>query len=387
MNLLALGLALWLASMPVVAEDLRVMDLHLRPDVAWLRGSPQQEQEDEALVLSWPVAGGMGLQLLVPREPPLIKSDADTFYRNLTRKWSALYGKRAAVGWMDGGRDGQDGVRWLSCRRPAGSGDGVVFHLATVHEGRAYSLLLFAPPGTDALPEAAARLVMGADFQLVPTVWRRTRSLLVAPQADALEALAQAEADALGDKGMITGYGIDLEAPPLSGADTQAGGAGVSWFLDGFRWDKNLGRDGREAFDVRGRMVAWGPGVLGEAPLRVALHVGGTETGVALRVEAHAYCGGEGPWREAMAALERGLRGPLSRLGREHACAGQAQQVLFSGLETAPGRQLEQSVPLAPPTGKVDKWWLEVRPQPGTGAIGEGVLDRLGAYFVYEPGR
>jgi hypothetical protein len=160
-----------LVSLPVGAQTLRVLDLGLQPDPAWQRGTPRQEQEDDALQLSWPAPeGGPTLQVLVSQSPPLIQSDADTFYRNLSRKWAALYGRHASVGWVEFNKDGQEGRRWLSCRRPARSGDGVVFHLVSVHAGRAYSLLVFAPPKTETLPQAVHGLLAGAVFQAQPVL-------------------------------------------------------------------------------------------------------------------------------------------------------------------------------------------------------------------------
>ena len=152
-------LAAVLAVLPARAETFTVDNLRLRPDAAWQRGAPQREEEDDALLLSWPVPDGVALQVLVPRSPPLLKSDADTFYRNLTRKWAAKYGKAAVVGWIEAGSR-----RWLSCRRPSRTGEGVVFQLVTVHEGRAYSLVSIAPAGTETLPKAVHDLVAGADF-------------------------------------------------------------------------------------------------------------------------------------------------------------------------------------------------------------------------------
>lgn len=364
------------------AEPMRVQDLSLSPDPAWQRGTPQQEQEDDALVLSWPVPEGVALQVLVPREPPLIKSDADTFYRNLTRKWSALYGKQAAVGWIDAEPKGQGGVRWLSCRRPASTGDGVVFHLATVHEARAYSLLVFAPPKTGTLPQAVHQLVAGAGFHVMPTPWRQSRALAVAPQGDVLEALAQAEAEVLGDRGMITGYGVRAEDPA---GQASGGGLGLQWFLEGFLWDRQYGRDGRLPFEARGQLVAEAPTLLEEGVLHLGLKLGGAEGTLTAQARLHTYCGPRGPWNEALADLARGARGPLARLGRDHACPGQPADPTLATLEAVPGQTVARSVPLKLPSGRVDLLWLEVRLLPREGTVGEGMLDRLGLYFVYGP--
>jgi hypothetical protein len=261
MILLWTWLAAMLAAFPARAETLELLELRLYPDAGWQRGAPQEEQEDDALRLSWPAPDGVALQVLVPRNPPLLKSDAETFYRNLTRKWTAQYGKQAAIGWID---FGPGGTRWLGCRRPSSTGSGVVFHLATVHEGRAYSLLAFAPPGTESLPPAVRDLVQGAAFQAPPTPWRHRLSLALLPQGEALEALAQAEADALGNQGMLTGYGVGAEKSGKPGQSwEEAGEVRLNWFLEGFRWVEVHGRDERQPFEVRGQLVAVPPPRMG----------------------------------------------------------------------------------------------------------------------------
>lgn len=386
MKFLWISVAVMLVGFSARAETLGVLDLRLHPGPAWQRGASAQEQEDDALLLSWPVPEGVALQVVVPRNPPLIKSDADTFYRHLTREWTLQYGKEAAVGWID---FGGGGPRWLSCRRPARSGEGVVFHLTTVHEGRAYSLLLFAPPKTESLPQAVHALVAGAGFHAPPTVWRHTLGLAMLPQAEALEALAQAEADVLGDQGMLTGYGVNTEKSGKPGGDGGVSGEArrLNWFLDGFRWAKGYGRDERQPFEARGQLMAEAPPEWTGGALRMELNVGASETALAARASFHAYCGPRGPWDEAMAALARGARGPLGRLARDHACAGRTGDGVLASLEARTGQTLVRSVPLAAPPDKADRLWLEVRLLPEAGSPGEGLLDRLGLYFVYEPER
>lgn len=381
-----------LVSLAALAEALSVLDLRLHPDPAWQRGTPQQEQEDDALLLSWPVPDGVALQVLVPRTPPLIKSDAETFYRNLARKWSAQYGKAAAVGWIEFGKEGQKGVvglRWLSCRRPARSGDGVVFHLATVHEGRAYSLLLFAPPNTEALPQAVHTLVAGAGFQGVPTVWRHAHSQFLSPQAEALEAIIQAEVDALGDKGMLTGYGVkQVKADkPLEEGGSAVESMQLNWFLDGFRWDTSAGRDERLPFEVNGQLAADVAPELPGGALQLGLKTGASDTLLKAQATLHAYCGPLGPWNEAWADLARGARGPLGRLARDHGCPDFAGHGVLATLEARPGQTVARSVALALPPASAQRLWVEVRLLPEAGSLGEGLLDRLGLYLAYEPRR
>ena len=383
MKFLWLSILALLIGCPAQAGTLSVLDLHLSPDPAWQRGTPEQEREDDALLLSWPVPEGVSLQLVIPRSPPLIKSDAETFYRSLTRKWATQYGKEAVVAWVDPGRGEADERRWLSCRRPARSGEGVVFHLASVHEGRAYSLLLFSPPGTEALPKAAYDLVAGAGFRPIPTLWRKTLALPLLPRGEALEALAQAEAEALGDTGLLTGYGLREDE---TGQEPE-GEVRLHWFLDGFRWAKKYGRDERIPFEVRGQLAAMASRDLDGGTLKVELKVGASEAPQAARVSLHGYCGPQGPWQEALMSLRRGARGPLDRLRRDHACGAPSADGALATLEARSGQTVARAIPLVSPTSaRAGIRWLEVDLDPGMGGlVGGRLLDRVGLFFVYEP--
>lgn len=367
----------WLAAtllvLPARAESLRVDDLSLRPDPAWQRGEPRQEQEDDALALSRTLPDGGALRVLVPRSPPLLKSDAETFYRNLTRKWYALYGQTATVGWTELG-----GRRWLRCRRPSRVGDGEVFQLATVHEGRAYTVVAMAPAGTDALPGAVGDLLAGAEFSAPAQSWRQTRGLAVMPRGEALDALAQAEADVLGGKGMLLGH-------ELAGDTPAGGGQAVRWSLDGFLWDQAQGRDGRRPIELRGRLAARAPADQdgGGLTLDLALEAGGAP--LAVRATRQAYCGPEGAWRTALAALDRGAPAGLARLARDHPCAGEAGPGVLAEVEIVPGQVVSRTVALPPPPDQATAWWVEVRLVPQAGSLGEMLLGRTGVYFVYEP--
>jgi hypothetical protein len=377
---------------PVHAEPLSVLDLRLHPGSEWQRGMPQREEEDGALQLSMPADGGAALQVLVPLDPPLIKSEAQDFYRHLQRKWAAQYGKEAAVDWIHVGGVGQEGRRWLACRRPSRSGEGVVFHLATVHEGRAYSLLAFAPTGTESLPPAVHALVTGAGFHAMPRPWRRTLSLPVVPQDHVLEALAQVESDALGNRGMLTGYGVKgtASARQDGAAPATSHALQLGWFLDGFRWAALDGRDERQPFEVRGHLSAEAGPDLEGGVLRVELKVAAANDTVKAQVSRHAYCGPQATWDEALSALARGARGPLVRLALNHGCPGAGVgggDGVLTTLEAGPGQTATQTMALKPPPEGATHLWMEVRPLPAAGATGEVLLDRTGLYFVFEPGR
>jgi hypothetical protein len=207
------------------------------------------------------------------------------------------------------------------------------------------------------------------------------------PRGEALEAIAQAEAEALGEKGMLTGYGVNQTKAhkPLEGGDGSVEGLQLNWFLDGFRWGR--GRDERQPFEASGQLSAevsplWPPGVL-----HVGLNVTAAEAPVTARASLHAYCGPPGPWDEALAALARGARAPLERLAREHACPGMAGAGVLATVEARPGQTVARSVALTPPPATAQRLWVEVRLVPQVGALGEGLLDRLGLYFVYAPER
>lgn len=373
------ALALLLCA-PLRAAELQVHDLRLDPDSAWRRATPAQEAEDGALSLSLPADGDVGLQVLIPRDAPLVKTDAETFYRQLGRKWDARHGKAASVGWVAAGQ-GARARRWLACRRPAQGGEGVVFHLATVHAGRAYSLLLFAPPGTETLPGPARGLLARVGFRAADVTWRHARSLPLFPQGEALDGLAQVVAQGLGETGMLSGYGIKVT--PADAAEPH-----LDWFLDGFRWSAGQGRDARASFEIRGGLTAVPPARLDGGRLRVTLSQQAAPLPLTARVSARAYCGDPEPWREALQALERGARSPLERLRRDHACAAGAGETELGSVEAGAGQTVTREFPVPLETAEgVTARWLEVGLSPVSGAIGESLLERLGLFFFYAPAR
>ena len=358
------------------------MDLRLTADAPWQRASPEQEREDDALGLSWPVEGGVSLQLLVLRSPSRIKSDAETFYRNLTQKWRGLYGKALAVGWLPNDVDAAEspqGPRWLVGRRPSQSGKGVVFHLASVHGGQAYSVLVFAPAGTQTPPLPARAVVAKAGFQEPVLLWRQSRTLALVPRGEALAALAQAETEALGEKGMLTGYSFRELA-------VEGSGVGLAWGLEGFRWAQRAGRDAQVPFDVRGRLNASAP-TAWDGEVRIGLEVSAAESPMEARVSVHSYCGPPEAWRAALAALDKGARTPLQRLGREQPCGDVPFQPAQAAWLGRVGERQEHAFSLSEPgqQGKAGPRWVEIALVPEAGALGEGLLGRLALVLVYEP--
>lgn len=207
------------------------------------------------------------------------------------------------------------------------------------------------------------------------------------PQGEALEAIVQAEADALGEKGMLTGYGVKQARAGKQGEEGDASDAAMqlNWFLDGFRWSGSAGGDERLPFEASGQLSADVTPMLPGGALQVGLKVTASDTPLAARIGFHAYCGPLGPWDEALADLARGARGPLERLARDHACPGVGGEAALATLEARPGQTVARSVAVPATPAAADRLWVEVRLVPQAGALGEGLLDRLGLYFVYAP--
>ena len=396
-----------------------------------------------------------------------------------------LYGRKAAIGWVSINQHGQSVLekftpgqpqvggkepiradipatdqlsptlnltpagaappRWLSCRRPARSGDDVVFHLVTVHQGRAYSVLLFAPKGTVALSQDAVRLLASSRFKPLVTVptgksavmtgepisrWKKTRSVMLSPQGEALEALVQLEVDALGKSGMVTGYGVRSEVAAPIKPETKSELTSTSpskssakptsmpthnpvhreyrmrWFLEGFRWNESGKRDERVPFKVRGGYVADVPDGLSihakddlTTPrvdtFRIQADPDTTE--LALHVRVHDYCGPLTDWDAGIEALERGSRGLLERAQRSHVCE-QADPASGCTLDTSAGFVLEVGAGVGTNSAerfikegamksihaRAKRRWVEMRLMPPQD-VGETLLSRLGMIWVYEP--
>ncbi len=412
----------WLVLMgvafPAHPAPVRVGPLQLNPDPAWQQGSAKQEGEDDAVQLSWAILSGIALQLLVPRSPPLIKSDEAHFFQNLTRKWSAQFGKAADIHWIKFNQPGQSGLRWLACRHPARSDDGVVFHLVTVHEDHAYSLLLFTPPGTELLPPAALALVAGATFgapapapepepapvstTMTTQTWRRTASLTVVPQGAVLDALIQAESDALAEHGMLTGFG--LEAEPTDkvaktdgndlmdatgtslGTATLPGGETLhmAWFLDGFRWQETQGREVQQPFETRGRLQVQAHDGKTSGSLSLGLQVTATEEPLEVRAEVLNFCGPAELWERAWSEFGVDTLDALSRLATDHACELAPREAKGLVLQAKAGQSVEGTLAL-PPYFPADRLWVEIQLMPASGVVGAGLLKHSRLVVVYEP--
>lgn len=373
------------------AAPLRVDALRLSPDAVWQRGDPGLEREDGVYLLDWPVDKStreIALQVAIPRQSTPLKSDPAAFQANLKKKWASLYGKRAEIGEIE-----IAGVRWLACRRPSGDGEAVVFQLVAAHEGRAYSLLAFTARQAIGLPAPVHDLLARAVFGAPARGWAVHHVIAAQPAGEALAALVQTDVERLGRDGMLTGYGVD--SARLPDEDAAGRGQGLGWFLEGFMWRKPSGRDERVPVDQRGRIEARVPGRVADR-LSVSLNLV-TEAGKDVEVEVGVLdlCAPPAELDDALARLQRGARVPLERLlrGRPAACAPTPSLPPPVVMSVPPGLPVRDT--LSFPSGNVpvsvaglaNRRVIYVKPRlaAGDGEVGEGLLRRLGLYFVYAP--
>ncbi|MDP2832950.1 MAG: hypothetical protein Q8Q28_06595 [Pseudomonadota bacterium] len=389
------------------AEGLRVDAMRLSPDAAWQRGDAVQEKEDGVYLLEWPISSqssgrsgvfpepgaqltqGVALQVALPRRATPLKADAESFHAQLRKIWATQYGKGAEIGEIE-----IAGVRWITCRRLAGNGGATVFQLATVHQGRAYSLLAFASPQAVGLPKPIHDLLAGVNFGPEARPWVATRVIAAQPGGLALEALVQGDAERLGQDGMLTGYGIEYTRPP----DTANAGQRLAWFMDGFKWRNRAGRDERLPIRLRGHLEARVPARVEGAPaaVSIALQVAAeSSTGVEADVSLLDLCAPAAELDAALARLEQGARAPLERLARERPATCPALPVAAppKGLLAQPGQGVAQTLefsfpPALPPAAGLSRVQIvAVRPRlvGNEDELGQNLLRQLGLYFVYAP--
>lgn len=393
-GLLLCGLLL-LAVSGAWAETLRVDAMRLSVDAPWRRGDAAREKEDGLYLLEWPIGSentrDVALQVALPLRATPLKADAASFYAQLRKIWAAQYGKDAEIGEIEIGA-----MRWLACRRPAGEGGLIAFQLATVFEGRAYSLLAFASPQAAGLPKPVHDLLAGASFGPEPRPWAVARVIAAQPGGVALEALVQGDAERLGQDGMLTGYGVEYSQPQ----DAAGAGPGkrLDWFMDGFKWRNLVGRDDRVPVSLRGHLEAKvparveGPTAVVSIVLQVAAE---SSAGVEADVSLLEICAPTAELDTALARLERGARAPLERLARERPAGCPAVPVVAPprGLLTQPGHALTQTVelplppaqPLAAELARVEIVAVRPRLAGNEDELGQNLLRQLGLYFVYAP--
>jgi hypothetical protein len=411
-------LAMLPAMLPVRAESaaLRIEALVLSYDTpydshpgGWQRADPTLE--NEALLLNLPQAG---LQLAVLRHTRVLKTDAQTYFDKLSRNWRARHGQQVPIGWFESGER-----KWLYCQHAAQDGEGLVWQLSSVVDGRAYSVLIFGPRpdatsaahAASAIPAPARELIAGARFDADPLRhadvsrphWVKTRTLLPHASAEVLEALVQDDIARLGRDGLLTGYGLDF------------GDSGASWFVEGYVW-KTLNSPTRNsrvekvAINSGGRLEFDLPAATAgdaKARLRLGLNKKENETdneadvGVQLRV--WQLCAASGHLAETLRQLRQGAHLSLRRLAQSPAAGcppsdGQADATHV--LLGERGKSVETEVVLALPPAVNEKQQaalaraglqrlllveIAAYPRPGRTGYGDRLIERARGYVVFEP--
>lgn len=384
--------ALWISPRPSHADSLCVESLCLPHAAPWQRGPEEREQADDIYLLDQVTdraadraADQTALsQVALLRRAPLIKGDAEGYFDRLTRYWRASYGGAVLVDWLEAG-----GVRWRYVRRPAREDGRGVFHLSTVFQGRAYSLLVFVPGTATTLPEAAMDLVAGIRFGPPPAGteastpppaprWTRVRTCRLKLSDAALEAVAAADVARPEADGMLTGYGLDY------------GESHVAWFLEGFEWRTEAGRPARVPWATRGRLEVDAPAELGAASswtLRLSLPEGGA--GVSARLVSWSLCGSDEALKAGLDRLDGGERLPMERLAADcprPAALGSSEALRGEAGKTVSATWTPSSATASSAPGTRARLVEAVlEPAAGRVAPGDGLLGRARLFFVYEP--
>lgn len=352
------------------AESVRVERLRLDLPEGWRRAAIPAT--DEAWNLELPGSGGLLLQALVLRQTSPVKAEEATFYENLTRKWASLYGSKAAVGWIEA-----EGMRWRTCRRPSSERAATVFQMTTVQQGRAYTVMAYAPAETQALPKPVHELLRQARFGAPVARWKRVQQVRLQPYGEDLDALVQPDVERLAANGILSGYGVEFSD------------ASFTWFLEGYVW-RGQGRapKDRQAVQTRGRVEWSAPANLEQAVSLNSRLDEGSQGAVALHLSLREVCAPPPALREALASLEAGERGPLDVLAATSACGAETGELRWQlrGGESA-RRVLSPGVAPDTPAGLGHIRVLEagVKSSAGSASLGAALLERLGLVAVYAP--
>ena len=397
LELTACSALLLFGALRVDAAELRLEALSLNYASPWQRGTPQLEAEDDALLLD---AADAGLQLIVPRRTRLLKIEADAYYVKLSQNWQKLYGSEAKISWFEPSYPNSI-QKWLLCRRPMGDKAGSVFHLSTVVDGRAYSVLLFAPVEAGTLPKLALDLLASVRVGNEPTqaaaqpAWIKTRTLIPKANAEVLEAQVQSDVARLGDEGMVTGYGLDF------------GASSVDWFMDGYQWKTVDARDTQVDWNLGGRLEAR----IGEsaqpvhamvhAELQLALKEG--EADISAHLSVWDLCATSPRVTEVLAQVQRGAFAQIPRLVQERAsgCPATftpAAPVVLRGV-SGKTTHLDVALTLPPAPGPAELSALRqagltrialieiaLSPGPARTGFGDRLIERARWYVVLEMG-
>jgi hypothetical protein len=374
------------AAGPAASAPLCVHALCLPEDPAWRRGGAEQETADDAFILERAAEPENPLQVAVLRTAPVVRGDADAYYDRVTRFWHANYGKAVLVYWQEA-----EGARWRALRRPAQEQGMGVFQLVTVHDGRAYSLLVFVSGTATTLPVPARQLLDGIRFgpaQSSPppsapaaTRWLRTQTYRWQAAAEVLENQALAEVRRLGD-GMLTGYGL------------RYGESSAEWFMDGYVWLDASANPQRSAWEVRGTLRAEAPAEWSDtAPWRLILSLPEGQEAVSARLHTRLLCGRRDALRAALGQLGRGASVVLQGLASD--CGTTAIPPGPTVLRSEPGKTASATWQLPTPTLKAGAGQGEetsvglvevvLETEPGRRLPGEALIGGVRLYFAYEP--
>lgn len=376
-------------STATASSELRLRALAVPYASPWQRATQQQEAEDGVLLLDAPEAG---LQLAVLRPARALKIDAPTYYDRLTRNWRQLYGERATIDWIETG-----GQKWLSCQRAANDGKGRLWQLSTVFAEQAYSLILFVPDKTGAMPPLARDLLAAIRFDTLSTssavpAWVRTATLFPATSAETLAALVQEDIQRLGEDGLITGYGLNF------------GDMAVDWFIEGYTWKTVNERVDRVALNAGGQigfdLPAESDGVL-KALLRLSLLPG--ESDIGARVRVWSLCAAEERIAETLTHLQTGDQASLQALAatRLPGCPDAGNGAWLEGVRGESGKTLlaETAIALPPALDANRQAALQksglrhvalveiaLHAAASRTGLGGGMIERVRGYAVYEAG-
>ena len=309
---LAVSRRLWMVTLIIAvqadAAELHVQALSLPYASPWQRAAPEQEVEDDALLLD---AAEAGLQLALMRQVRNLQTQTETYFARLTKSCQARHGDNAQTFWHEAGTR-----NWLVCRGQLREGS--VFHLSTVFAERAYSLVLFAPAKADQLPGLVLDLLANVRFESSPAlqrpdtkpdapVWMHTRTLFPQAGADVLAELVRSDLSRLGDDGMLTGYGLAFDI------------AGMTWFIEGYQWKADASQvrkvawkqDGRLEFDLASALDAT---VNGQLRLTLAEDAARVSAGLSV----WQLCGPAAHIADVLEQLQSGERMSLSKLDLAH---------------------------------------------------------------------
>jgi hypothetical protein len=369
------------------AAALRIEALAMPYASPWQRATPQQESEDDALLLDAPDAG---LHLAVPRQTRQLKIDADAYYAKLRESWLKLYGSDAKIFWLESG-EVEPKQKWQACRHPSRDSGISVFHLSTVFDGRAYSVLLFAPTGAETLPTAALDLLAGVRFgsetvlvTAQPT-WVNTRTIYPKANPDVLDALVQADVARLGDDGMVTGYGLDF------------GESAVDWFIEGYQWQTVDARAVQAGWKQGGRLAVQADSAAWNLQLTLKDH----EADVRAGLRVIELCAPGQRISETLDSLQRGAFAQFQRLAQERApgCPELIPHAAPAGLQGESGKTVQAVIVLTLPpapslaqlvalklAGLTRMAVVEIALDTNPGRIGFGdrLIERARWYVVFE---